>query len=194
MKMSTTVSTLLAAGLAFAASTQAATVPFDLQGKAGAGLLSGNQNGTVLGTPGRGGELGSGFLFNDVTNLLTINVGWGSGNGFTDLTGNAIAGHLHGPTASAAPASFMEDAGVWVGLDNLAGWNPSATNGGFNGSVTLTDPQETALFEGRIYMNVHTGTNGGGEIRGNLIQVPEPSTVGFVAFGAAAFLLRRRSA
>jgi hypothetical protein len=152
MNTSRTLPAILTVVFAFAASAQAATIPFDLQGKAGPGLLAGNQNTTVLGTPGSGGELGSGILFNDVTNLLTINVGWGSGNGFTNLTGNANAGHIHGLTASAAPASFTQDAGVMIGLDNLPGWNPSATSGGFNGSVTLDDPQEIALFEGKLIL------------------------------------------
>src|SRR5687767_10378509 len=101
MKIFPALGALFSAALGFAASTQAATTPFDLQGKAGAGLLAGNQNTVVVGNPpGRGGELGSGFVFDDVTNVLSINAGWGSGNGFTDLTGNAVAGHLHGPTAS----------------------------------------------------------------------------------------------
>src|SRR5512133_3816754 len=78
----------------FGAVTQAAIVSFDLRGKAGTGLLPGNENATLAGTPGSGGELGAGIFFNDVTNLLTIDVGWGSANGFTDLTGNASAGHI----------------------------------------------------------------------------------------------------
>jgi hypothetical protein len=36
--------------------------------------------------------------------------------------------------------------------------------------------------------------NGGGEIRGNLIPVPEPSTVGFIALGAGALMRRRQLA
>jgi hypothetical protein len=193
MRPSRIVYAALTPWFAIAVATQAATIPFDLQGKAGPGLLPGNQNSAVLGTPGSGGELGSGILFNDVTNLLTINVGWGSANGFTNLTGNAAAGHLHGPTASAAPGSFTQDAAVWVPLDSVTGWNPSASAGGFNGSVTLSDQQETALLEGRLYMNVHTGTNGNGEIRGNLIPVPEPSSVCLFALAAAAFTITRRT-
>ena len=194
MNISRIFTAVFAALSAFGAVTQAAIVSFDLQGKAGPGLLPGNENATLAGTPGSGGELGAGILFNDVTNLLTIDVGWGSANGFTNLSGDAIAGHIHGPTASAAPASFTQDASVWIPLDSVPGWNPSASAGGFNGSVTLTDPQEVALLEGRLYINAHTGTNGGGEIRGNLIPVPEPSTIGLVGLGAALFLLRHRPA
>jgi CHRD domain len=194
MNISRMILSVLTALSAFVASAQAATLAVDLQGKGGFGLLPGNENATLAGTPGTGGELGSGILFNDVTNVLTINVGWGSANGFTNLTGNANGGHLHGPTASAGTAAFTEDAPVWIPLDSVTGWNPNATSGGFNGSVTLSDPQETALLQGRLYMNVHTPTNGGGEIRGNLVVVPEPSMVCYFAFAAAAFLLRRRPA
>src|SRR5262245_35423224 len=89
--------------LSVGATVNAAILQFDLIGKAGTGLLPGNENGTVLGTPGSGGEISGGITFNDVTNVLTLNTGWGTANGFTNLTGNATAGHLHGPTASAAP-------------------------------------------------------------------------------------------
>ena len=149
---------------------QAHLISFDLVGKAGAGLLSGNQNQPINGTPGSGGEVGSGIVFNDQTGLLTINVAWGSGNGFTNLTGNATAGHIHGPTTSSGPAAFNEDAPVMINLDDTAGWNPSASNGGITRSVTLTSTQIAQLFAGRLYINVHTVANGAGEIRGNLVR------------------------
>lgn len=151
-------------------SAQAHMISFDLVGKAGSGLLSGNQNGTINGTPGSGGEVGSGIVFNDQTGLLTINVAWGSANGFTNLTGNATAGHIHGPTASSGAAAFNEDAPVLINLDDTAGWNPNAAGGGITRSVTLSSTQITQLFAGRLYINVHTLANGGGEIRGNLVR------------------------
>ena len=160
----------LALWVAAILSAQAHLISFDLLGKAGAGLLSGNENGTINGTPGSGGEVGDGIVFNDQTGVLTINVGWGSGKGFTDLSGNAAAGHIHGPTASSGTAAFNENAGIMIGLDDKPGWNPSATNGGFNGSVTLNSTQIEFLFAGRLYINVHTPTNGGGEMRGNLVR------------------------
>jgi hypothetical protein len=162
-----------------------------LQGTAGMGLLGGNENPAVVGG-GSGGEVGAGILFDTVSLQLTINIAWGSGNGFTNLTGNATAGHIHGPTTSPAPMSFTQNASVMIGLDSLPGWNPSATNGGFNGSVTLTPTQATALNEGRLYINVHTATNAGGEIRGYLI-VPEPSSIALIVLGGLSILpiLRR---
>lgn len=83
---------VLLAGLAQPAN--AAIVIFQLQGNAGFGLLGGNENPPVTGG-GSGGIVGDGIFFDDVTNELTINVAWGSGNGFTDLTGDATAMHIH---------------------------------------------------------------------------------------------------
>lgn len=154
----------------FAISAHAYQIAFDLAGKGGAGLLATNENGTINGTPGSGGEVGTGIVFNDGTRILTINVAWGSGSGFANLSGDARAGHIHGPTASSGAAGFNENASIMIGLDDKPGWNPSATNGGFSGSVTLTAEQVEFLFAGRLYINVHTQTNGGGEIRGNLVQ------------------------
>ena len=151
-------------------SAQAHIISFDLLGKAGAGLLSGNQNQPINGTPGSGGEVNSGIVFNDQTGVLTINVAWGSANGFTDLSANAFAGHIHGPTASSGTAAFNEDAPVMINLDDTAGWNPSATNGGITRSVTLDATQINHLFAGRLYINVHTPMNSAGEIRGNLVR------------------------
>lgn len=183
---------LLTVTLACVAPVVGDIIPIDLLGKAGPGLLAGNETGTVNGTPGSGGEIGAGITFDTITLGLTINIGWGSGNGFTDLTGDASAGHIHGPTPSAAPASFNESVGVMIGLNNLAGWNASASNGGFSGTVTLTPEQVEFLNAGRLYINVHTPTNGAGEIRGNLIVVPEPGTFVSLIIGAGALVLLRR--
>lgn len=179
-------------GLAIAAASgQAQIVQFDLIGKAGPGLLSGNENHAINGTPGTGGEVGQGIFYDIGTRLLTINIGWGSGQGFTNLTGNATVGHIHGPTNSGGAASFTQNAGVRYGLDNLPGWNNSATNGGFIGSVTINQNDVQALFDGRFYINIHTSANGPGEIRGNLI--PTPGALGLLGVAGLAAARRRRA-
>jgi hypothetical protein len=188
------VALTLLVGLAISATANAAIINFDIQGKAGTGLLAANENGVILGNPGSGGEVGAGITFDDVSLVLDINIGWGSGNGFTDLTGNSSGHHIHGPTVSNAPAAFNENASIIIFLDSPplnVGFNPSATNGGYDGPVTLTAAQAAQLMAGRFYLNVHTGTNGGGEIRGNMVPVPEPAS--FVLFGLAAVgVLARR--
>ena len=174
-----------------ASAVRADIINISLQGTDGKGLLGGNENPAVVGG-GSGGEIGAGIFFDNVTLQLTINVGWGSGNGFSDLTGTATAGHIHGPTMDPAPMSFTQNASVLIPLDSLPGWNPSASSGGFNGTITLTSAQAMALEEGRLYINVHTTVNPGGEIRGYMI-VPEPSSLALIALGTLSILpiLRR---
>lgn len=184
----------IGASVLAASQASAAILFFDLQGRAGSGLLSGNELHTINGTPGSGGEIGAGITFNDVTNVLTINVGWGSGNGFTNLTGNATVGHIHGLTASGGTASFNQTAGVRYGLDNLPGWNNNAINGGFIGTVNINPGDVQALLDGRMYINVHTGANGPGEIRGNIVLVPTPgAAVAMLGLGGLAAMRRRRA-
>lgn len=193
MKTSAAICALFAAGLA-AFSTHAAIIPFDLQGKAGAGLLRTNEAPTVPPTGGSGGEVGAGISFDDATNVLTLNIAWGNGNGFTNLSSPINGAHIHLPTPSLPPASFNEATSVMVGFNAAPGFNSSITNGGFSGTLNIPPQHVAGLLEGRTYINIHTDTNPGGEIRGNLIPVPEPSTFGLVAFGAAPFFLRRRLA
>lgn len=188
---------IAATTLLLASTAHSAIIYFDIVGKGGAGMLSTNENHVINGTPGTGGEMGAGIFFDDVSKVLTLNFGWGSANGFMDLSKVASAGHIHGPTASGGVASFTENAGVMIGLDSGPTWNPSATNGGvFNRTITLTGPQEAALLAEKTYLNVHTNAtpgaaaiNSAGEIRGNLVIVPEPSQallslLGLVMLGA----------
>lgn len=174
------------------APAQAATILFSLEGSAGSGLLPGNETGILNGTPGSGGVVGSGISFDDLTMTLSIDIGWGSGNGFTDLTGVATAGHIHGPTASGGTAAFVENAGPLLFLSTESGWDASASSGGFQGDFTLTAGQAIDLMDGKLYINVHTATNGGGEIRGNLVVVPEPSSSFLIAAALGTVCLRRR--
>jgi hypothetical protein len=157
---------------------RATLIQYDLVGTAGAGLLPGNQSPAAAG--GTGGELASGITFDDVTKLLTINVGWGASNGFVTLTGPATAAHIHGPTPSAAPASYTENVGVLFGLTVAPfTYNNNAATGSITGSITLDAAQEGYLTNGQLYLNVHTAANPGGEIRGNLVISPTVLAVDF---------------
>ena len=168
---------------------RATIINFDLKGVAGNGLLPGNEPGTIIG--GTGGEIGSGITFNDVTLALTINVGWGSSQGFTDLSSAASASHIHGPTAANNGSGFTQTAGVLFTLTRSS----NAVTGGTltTAPITLTASQATDLNNGKFYINIHTANNGGGELRGFLIPaVPEPGTASLLGLGALVFVARRR--
>jgi hypothetical protein len=56
--------------------------------------------------------------------------------------------------------------------------------------------QLSQLDNGLWYVNIHSQAFGGGEIRGQILAVPEPSTMGLLALalGAGAWYVRRRRA
>lgn len=165
-------------------SLDAQLVNFNLAGTAGSGLLPGNENPGANST-GSGDAIG--IVFNSATNELSIDVAWGSGNGFTDLTGDASAMHIHGP------ADINTNGGVLYNLGALSGFDGSATDGGFNGSVTLATGDVQTLFDGNLYLNIHTPDNGSGELRANLFAaVPEPSSMAIIGLAGTLLAFRRR--
>ena len=71
------------------------------------------------------------------------------------LSGPATAAHLHGPAMPGA------NAGVAVPF--------SSAMSGSTGQATLTPAQVADLMAGKMYANVHTAANPGGEIRGQVM-------------------------
>ena len=167
----------------------AATILFDLQGTGGSGMLNTNEPGSITG--GTGGEVGAGIFYDDVANLLTINVGWGSSQGFTDLSSASNNSHIHGPTAGNNGAGFTQTAGV---LFNLTRSSNAVTGGIFTTApITLSAAQEIDLLNGKYYINIHTANNGGGEARGFLVvAVPEPSHAVCAILGLSIMAFRRK--
>lgn len=172
----------------------AAIIAFDLVGVAGSGLLPGNEPGSITG--GTGGEIGAGITYDDVANLLTVsNIGWGSSQGFTNLSSLANNSHIHGPTANINGNGFTQTASV---LFTLTRSSNSITGGTFiDAPISLSAAQETDLLNGRWYINIHTVNNAGGELRGFLVPtaVPEPSTFALLGLGLSGFIsyVRRRT-
>ena len=109
------------------------------------GQLTGAQEVPAVSSSGTG--MAEATLNKD-TNVLTWKVS------FSGLTGPATAGHFHGPAAVGA------NAGVVVPF--------SGTSSPMEGQATLTPAQVADLMAGKWYANVHTATNKGGEIRGQM--------------------------
>jgi hypothetical protein len=74
----------------------------------------------------------------------------------TGLTAPATAAHFHAGEAG-------KNGGVMI---PIAG----ADKGSFEGEATLTDEQAADLMGGKLYVNVHTAANKGGEIRGQVTK------------------------
>ena len=73
---------------------------------------------------------------------------------------------------------------------DLAGiLDTSASSGGLTGTITITEGDEPALLADRFYINVHTAENGAGEIRGQLVVVPEPANLA-IAMALGLFLIQ----
>ena len=75
---------------------------------------------------------------------------------YSGLTGPATMAHFHGP------AEAGKNAPVVVPFKDAAS--------GIEGSATLTDAQAADLTSGKMYINVHTEANKGGEIRGQVVK------------------------
>ncbi len=77
---------------------------------------------------------------------------------FEGLTGDAVAAHIHGPAAAGANAGVMVNFGM------------GPLKSPIEGKATATDEQIAAIMAGNAYVNIHTPTNKGGEIRGQLAK------------------------
>jgi len=129
---------------------------------------------------------------------------------FSDLLGNTTAAHIHSPTAS----PFTGFAGVATQTPTFAEFPLGVTSGTYDHEFDLTLASSynatfisnnggtvagaeaalaSAFADGKTYLNIHTNAFGGGEIRGFLRPIPEPSTFVLVGMGAIGlFALRGR--
>ena len=137
---------------------------------------------------GGAGRQGSGFgtvTLDTVANTITLN-----NITYSGLSANSTLAHFHGPAAAGANASVLYDL---AGFTTLGG-----TSGTFSGTFSLTAgtggfsiAQQVSQLEGGLwYLNVHSATFGGGEIRGQVLPIPEPSTLGFLRLGVCALAWR----
>jgi hypothetical protein len=130
---------------------------------------------------------------------------------FSGLTGTTTASHIHAATAVA----FAGTAGVATQTPSFSGFPLGVTSGSMDQTLDLTlassyNPAyvtanggtpatalvalEAAMASGKSYLNIHSSTFGGGEIRGFLIAapVPEPASVGLICLGVCVLGMARR--
>lgn len=147
----------------------ATVIPFELSpvgSSAAVGLSPLNEVPAVTNSAGSGGEIFEGITFDTDTGLLSVAVGFGASTGFTNLTGPATVMHIHGPAGAGTNAGVIIDLG---GFLFTAG---APTNGGIIfGTVAIPTNQVANLLAGLHYLNIHTATNAGGELRAQLIPL-----------------------
>jgi len=125
---------------------------------------------------------------------------------FSGLIGTTTASHIHSPTA----APFTGSTAVATQVPSFVGFPLGVTSGVFDNTLNTSlastynpafvasnggsvPAAESALFSsllaGTAYLNIHTSstqfpTFSGGEIRGFLTAVPEPSSIVLLGIGA----------
>ena len=155
-------------------------IQFFLTGAEGIGLLPGNIDPPTSST-GSGNAGSTGIVYDTDTNTFSVDIEWGSENGYSDLSGEVTLLHLHGPTPSLPPFNFGEvNPNIIVNLANSLNFNSSGSGGSLVDEYFLSNQEEEWLLQGRTYINVHTAMYETGEIRGYLLpqgfSIPEPGT------------------
>jgi hypothetical protein len=119
------------------------------------------------------------LTLDDVTGQVTITTGT-----FSGLLASATAVHIHGLAGPGTPAGVL----IPLTIDT------PGTSGTFSGGGTLAGANITGMINGQTYVNLHTSVFPGGEVRGQLIETPEPASLAVLGIGASALLLHRRRA
>lgn len=128
---------------------------------------------------------------------------------FDDLIGTVTAAHIHCCTAVPGDGTI----GVATTTPTFPGFPSGVTSGLYDETFDLTlassfnaafitanggiiddarDALLTGLADGTAYLNIHTTSIGGGEIRGFLQQTPEPATFALLLPGLGLMAMMRR--
>ena len=122
-------------------------------------------------------------LLNAAQNQITINLR------FEGLLAGVTVAHIHNGAVGVGGPVILDILGL---IDFSARDLTAGTI--FNRILTVTPMQANVLLAGNGYFNIHTSRNPGGEIRGQINVVPEPSTYLLMATGLGGLMLvaRRR--
>jgi len=177
---------------ALSSASQATTLTFSA-------VLNGASEAPPNASAGTGTAL---VTYDDLTHLLALNVS------FSGLTGNVTAAHIHCCTAAAGTGT----AGVATVTPTFTGFPTGVTFGTYIHSFDLTQASSwnaafvtahgglalaetdlvAALTAGKAYLNIHSTSFAGGEIRGFLAPVPEPGTAVLAVPLLLGWWLRRK--
>ena len=166
------------------------------------GFLTGPAEFPANGSPGTGATT---VIYDSATHMLGVDFT------FSGLLGTTTAAHIH---CCVAPDAATPTAGVATTTPTFAGFPLGVTSGTYGNllDLTLASSYNAAfvsahggttagaegfladgLIHGMAYLNIHTTSFGGGEIRSFLTEaVPEPTSIALMASGLLAICLIRR--
>ena len=199
----------LVVGLLFAPMRQTLPLSFAAIGFAGLSALAGapaqaltyetNLVPEAVGATGTGSAM---VKIIEASNQMKVNIA------FSGLSGNTTVAHIHGATA--APGTGT--ASVMTTTPSFLGFPAGVKSGSYEqtfdllststyraGFITASggtaagarDAFLAALLDGKAYLNVHSTTFGGGEIRGFFAPSPVPGPLPLLGAGAALGWSRR---